>query len=233
MSTPYRCAMSVVLARDAAVGLILRTGPRDWVQTVRWDTALDTFEPGQWFHGRIRPADVSLCPDGTLWMYVAEKPPYSSYSRPGPWWPVLGKVPWLTALVSRADVPTGRFVDDDSAAFGYGEPIPLPPRTTAYENVAAEPLPPDQWRLGGWDPAIRMTACGASLVFGPTADDLELPGVTWAGWDQRGRLAYTRGGLLLAATVDGDGQWRETLLADFDDSRQPDPRPSPEWAQQS
>jgi hypothetical protein len=47
------CRLSVLLARDPARGVVLRRGPTDWVQLILWRTDTDTFEPGQWFHGRI------------------------------------------------------------------------------------------------------------------------------------------------------------------------------------
>lgn len=234
MSTPYRCALSVVLARNAAVGVILRSGPRDWVQTIRWDTADDTFEQGQWLNGRIDPLKASLSPDGTLLMYAATRRTHDSREGGPKWrsWLAISKVPWLTTLISLPVGTSGHFVDDLLADVGNGNLIPLPPRAAASDKAEADPLPPDRWRLGGWDPAIQPTVEGVSLVFGPPLADVQLPGVTWAGWDRRGRLTYTRGGRLLAATLDDDGQWCEVLLADFDDGRVPDPRPSPDWAQQ-
>ena len=43
----------VLLARKAPVGAIFRRGPSKQVLLVRWDLTNDTFEPGQWFQGRI------------------------------------------------------------------------------------------------------------------------------------------------------------------------------------
>src|SRR5689334_24179596 len=45
------CRLFCILARDAATGVIFRRGPSRWVQLIKWNTATDTFEPGQWFHG--------------------------------------------------------------------------------------------------------------------------------------------------------------------------------------
>lgn len=68
-SAPYR--LYVILAREAPIAVIFRRGPSKRVQIVKWDTATDTFTPGQWFHGRIyeRRSDLSL--DGKLLVYFA------------------------------------------------------------------------------------------------------------------------------------------------------------------
>ena len=65
MSTPPTCRLSVILAREAPVGVIFRRGPAKWVQIIHWNTATDTFTPGQWFHGKIDPERSDLSPDGT------------------------------------------------------------------------------------------------------------------------------------------------------------------------
>ncbi len=50
---PVPCRLLFILARDANKAVIFRRGPTKWVQIILWDTARDTFEQGQWFHGRI------------------------------------------------------------------------------------------------------------------------------------------------------------------------------------
>src|SRR5690349_1078387 len=62
-----------LLARKADTGVIFRRGPSDWVQVIRWDTSRDTFEPGQWFHGRIYQMRCDLSPDGTKMIYFVKK----------------------------------------------------------------------------------------------------------------------------------------------------------------
>jgi len=44
------CRLDVLLARDASVGVILRRGPTNWAQLIRWQTD-DTFEAGSGFMG--------------------------------------------------------------------------------------------------------------------------------------------------------------------------------------
>jgi hypothetical protein len=72
-SEPAPCRLSVFLAREAPIGVILRRGPSEWAQLVRWDRDTDTFEPGQWFHGRVYKRRCDLSADGRLFIYFAAK----------------------------------------------------------------------------------------------------------------------------------------------------------------
>ena len=67
------CRLQILLARDAAVGIIFRRGPTQWVQLIKWDTKKDTFEEGQWFHGHIYVSRSDLSPNGSLLIYFASK----------------------------------------------------------------------------------------------------------------------------------------------------------------
>jgi len=94
------CRLYFLLAREAPVGVLFRRGPSKWVQLIRWDTASDRFEPGQWFHGHIYEERCDLSPDGRLLIYFASK--FSrrtiedrEYTYA---WTAISKPPWLTAL---------------------------------------------------------------------------------------------------------------------------------------
>lgn len=94
------CRLFFILARNADMGVIFRRGPSKWVQIVRWDTAHDTFEPGQWFHGRIYEKRSDLSPDGTKMIYFAQKINRRTledreYTYA---WTAISKPPFLTAL---------------------------------------------------------------------------------------------------------------------------------------
>jgi hypothetical protein len=56
--------LSVVLASEAPVGVLLRRGPTKVVRVVIWDRAKDKFKPGPWFTGRICPERSDISPDG-------------------------------------------------------------------------------------------------------------------------------------------------------------------------
>jgi hypothetical protein len=68
---PYRTRTTVLFAARAPKAVILRRGPRTHYQLILWDTATDTFEPGQWMRGNVRLAD--LPPSGDKLIYFAEQ----------------------------------------------------------------------------------------------------------------------------------------------------------------
>jgi hypothetical protein len=90
----------VLFARKAAKAVIFRRGPSHWVQLILWNTELDEFESGQWFHGRIYERRSDLSPDGSLLIYFAQKINSrtlgdSEYTYA---WTAVSKPPFLTAL---------------------------------------------------------------------------------------------------------------------------------------
>lgn len=82
-----------ILARSAPLGVVFRRGPSNHVLLVRWNTANDTFECGQWLKGRIYERRCDLSPNGDLLLYFAAnyRPPYRS-------WTAISRPPYLTAL---------------------------------------------------------------------------------------------------------------------------------------
>ena len=94
------CRLSGLLAREAAVAVILRRGPTQRVQLILWHTDSDTFEEGQWFYGRIYEQFSDLSPDGRLFLYLARKPetPERRRSPTTHKWTALCHPPYFTAL---------------------------------------------------------------------------------------------------------------------------------------
>ena len=98
-STP-QAKLHFILAREAHAAVIFRRGPGKLVQIVKWNTDTDTFEPGQWFKGRIFEDRSDISPAGTKLLYFAEKitpvtlkdPNYTTH------WTAVSKLPYLTAL---------------------------------------------------------------------------------------------------------------------------------------
>jgi hypothetical protein len=102
------------------VGVLFRRGPSKWVRLIKWNVSDDTFEFGQWFHGRIYERRCDLSPDGRLLIYFVSKFSKSTLAdQPGiiesvkAWvtgdttkvndhytyaWTAISKPPWLTAL---------------------------------------------------------------------------------------------------------------------------------------
>src|SRR5580704_3852137 len=97
---PVGARLHMILARKAHTAVIFRRGPSKWVQLIKWDTDTDSFELGQWFHGRIYERRCDLSPDGSLLVYFAQKisartmkDEEYTYS-----WTAISKPPYLTAL---------------------------------------------------------------------------------------------------------------------------------------
>jgi hypothetical protein len=98
--TKSPCRLSIILAQSASVAIVLRRGPTKWVQLMKWDTARDEFQPGQWFHGRVYDRRCDLSPDGSLFIYFASKfdgrtlaDREYTYA-----WTAISKPPYVTAL---------------------------------------------------------------------------------------------------------------------------------------
>jgi hypothetical protein len=99
MSRLPSCRLFGILASEAPAAVLLRRGPTDWVELIRWDTAGDTFERGQWFHGRIYERRSDLSPDGTLFVYFAAR--HDARQRASDYteaWTAISRPPWFTAL---------------------------------------------------------------------------------------------------------------------------------------
>jgi hypothetical protein len=97
---PIGARLFMVFARKSHTAVIFRRGPSKWVQLIKWNTDIDTFEGGQWFHGRIYERRCDLTPDGSLLVYFAQKLSARSlkdkeYTYA---WTAVSKPPYLTAL---------------------------------------------------------------------------------------------------------------------------------------
>ncbi len=98
-SLPSTARLYVILARAAPVAVVFRRGPARRVQIVKWSTDTDTFEEGQWFHGRIYERRCDLSPDGSRLVYFAQKiNPRTMASSYGISWTAISTLPFLTAL---------------------------------------------------------------------------------------------------------------------------------------
>src|SRR5215469_4929229 len=65
----------MIVARRSPVAVIFRRGPSHWVQLIKWDTGNDTFQTGQWLHGRIYERRCDLSPDGSLLITAPRRSP--------------------------------------------------------------------------------------------------------------------------------------------------------------
>ena len=98
---PVPARIYFLLARKAPLALIFRRGPSKWVQLIKWNTKADSFEAGQWFHGRIYERRCDLSPDGSLLIYFAQKLEGRTLREDNDYtyaWTAVSKPPYLTAL---------------------------------------------------------------------------------------------------------------------------------------
>lgn len=71
---PHPCRVYGLMAAEAPVCVLLRRGPSKWTQVIRWDTATDSFEHGDWFDGRVYEYKSDISPDGRYWCYFVMRP---------------------------------------------------------------------------------------------------------------------------------------------------------------
>src|SRR5256885_15981896 len=94
------CRLFVILARKADKAVIIRRGPTRWVHLSLWHTDTDRIEHGQWFHGRIYERRCDLSPNGSLFIYFAQKKNrYTQEDKEYTYaWTTISKPPYLTGL---------------------------------------------------------------------------------------------------------------------------------------
>jgi hypothetical protein len=93
------CRLSVLLARDAPLGVIFRRSPARLTQLILWHTDTDTFEPGDRHIGTLYTERSDLSPDGKLLIYFAANYTARRRNKGLPdTWTALSKPPWLTPL---------------------------------------------------------------------------------------------------------------------------------------
>lgn len=108
-----------LLAREAPVAVVLRRGPSNRVQMLKWDTKLDTFEKGQWLKGRVYEYRMDLSPSGKYVVYLA-----ANYSRKFDTWTAVSKPPYFTALALWPNMGAwgggGLFMSDSKLMLNHG-----------------------------------------------------------------------------------------------------------------
>jgi hypothetical protein len=109
----------VLLAREKPEAVIFRRGPSKQVLLIKWNLRDDTFEPGQWFKGRIYERRCDLSPDGKFLIYFAAKQKPPMYS-----WTAISKPPFFTALAlwQKGDCWNGGgwFLDNKAIRLNHG-----------------------------------------------------------------------------------------------------------------
>jgi hypothetical protein len=93
------CWQFVLLARNAAVGVVVRGGPSKWWHLTLWNTRQDRFSSGQWFRGSLYLRKCDLSPDGQFFSCFAGKYQRGARDRGyGDTWVAVSRPPYFTAL---------------------------------------------------------------------------------------------------------------------------------------
>lgn len=61
----------MILSRNSPYAAVFRRGPTRWTLLLRWNTATDEFEQGDWFKGRIYTRRCDVSPNGEYLVYFA------------------------------------------------------------------------------------------------------------------------------------------------------------------
>ena len=119
ISKPQSPRLFAILARDARVGAIFRRGPSNQVLLIKWNLEDDSFEPGQWFKGRIYERRCDLSPSGRRLIYFA-----ANHKKPYYAWTAVSRPPYLTALALWAKGDCwgggGQFERENSILLNHG-----------------------------------------------------------------------------------------------------------------
>jgi len=92
----FPARIHVLLAREAAVGVVIRRGPSKQVCAVFWDRKRDEFHVGQWLMGHIYERRSDLSPDGKHLIYFAMNGKWLSEAKGS--WTGISRAPYLKAL---------------------------------------------------------------------------------------------------------------------------------------
>ena len=85
-------------ATRSPVVAILRRGPSDWSQVLRWDPHAGTLDRGSWIRANLYPQRCDLSPDGRFLAYFTLRP--AATWAAGPTYIAVSRLPWLTALAA-------------------------------------------------------------------------------------------------------------------------------------
>lgn len=187
-----------LMAKEAPIAVLFCRQPAKWTRMVRWNTADDTFERGQWVKGRLRIGYANLSPDGTKLLYQLSRQQaptgrehFTAISRP----------PYFTSLVCWTGIGSCRFWTDSAVE------LDGPP---GYRQLVSGSIP-EGFR-------VEMTHQSSRIEFIGRWQS-RTNGLTWKDTDQSGRTVFARGGIVYALDVGPTGATVERPLADFSQDR--------------
>ena len=115
--------ISVVLARSASYGVVLRRGPNDEARLILWRTDTDEFVKGLAFNGYVSPRLCDLSADGRGFVYFTRTHGFARNTQFLPGWTALCAPPDPTpvAIWKKPDDSNGGgvFLEDDALLLGH------------------------------------------------------------------------------------------------------------------
>lgn len=176
--------ISVLLARQAPMGVIFRRGPSKQVLMIRWDLERDTFEAGQWLKGHVYAEQCDLSPGGDLLIYCAAKHKGGDHGT----WTAISRPPYFTALAL--------WLLDGTWQGGGG--IFLSPTQVVLSHSEPEPELAAGFSLPSW----LMVSPEMTLNIAPTASIFTENRRFWDGWHLVEKTTDLEGG-----TIDMTDLW--------------------------
>ncbi|GKY86753.1 hypothetical protein [Sinisalibacter aestuarii] len=143
--------LHIMTATASDYAVILRRGPTQQVASIGWHRASDSFELGQWLHGRIYEHRADLSPDGRHMIYFAGK----GGVREGraPWWTAISRAPYLHAIAFLPQDSTwgggGAFTEQGEVFLNGGGPLPNDADGLVPAANTAMPHSTDGFHMGG------------------------------------------------------------------------------------
>jgi hypothetical protein len=187
--TPPRLHVLTASRTDYAV--ILRRGPARSVATIGWHRSEDTFELGQWLHGRIYEHRSDLSPDGRHMIYFAGS---SRSIRTGSWHTVVSRAPWLHAIAFLPQEWTwhggGAFTETGEVFLNGGGTLPGTPDGLRQAAPDAFPHGTDGFHMGALYAA--MQARRGWVHAGGERYDIRLTKSVASGWSLEATVALNR-----------------------------------------
>jgi hypothetical protein len=222
------CRLSLVFASEAPVALVIRRGPTKWVEIVKWNTAKDTFEDGQWLHGRIYGERCGLSPDGKLFVYFAAKHGMVDKAKGyKDTFTAVSKPPYLTALAMWPEGSTwgggGRFINNKTLRLAYGANGTRAPDGKTQLYMAPMPTHHPDHPPKGLEIETDLDRYAPDEGFRAAEQSKKME---WIGKDHSGRTIFTCKGSLFYVNKNR----HDVLLRDFTADHWHDV-PAPRWAQ--
>lgn len=196
------------MAKEAPISVLFCRQPAKWTRMVRWNTADDTFERGQWVKGRLRIGYANLSPDGSKLLYQLSRHQAPTGRRH---FTAICRPPYFTSLVCWTGIGSCRFWTDSAVE------LDGPP---GYRQLVSGQVP------AGF--RVEMTNQPGRIEYIGN-EPISPNGSSWSDTDQSGRTVYARNGIVYAVDVGPTGAKVERPLADFSQDRFEEVI-APEWA---